>query len=103
MDWAERFDRSLILGKRCQPHQSPITMRLRLLLTITASSLALTTPAEDWPQFRGPGGRAISETAKPPISFGHTSNVVWKVAIPFGHSSPVVTGQQIFFTAEKAG
>jgi outer membrane protein assembly factor BamB len=59
-----------------------------------------TARGEDWPQFRGPGGRAVSETATPPIGFGPSSNLLWKVAIPEGVSSPAVTGERIFITAE---
>ena len=59
----------------------------------------LTARGEDWPQFRGPGGRAVSETATPPIGFAPSSNLLWKVAIPEGISSPIVTGERIFLTA----
>ncbi len=75
-------------------------MHLRHLLTLLLSSLTTAAIAEDWPQFRGPGGRAVSATATPPISFGPTNNVAWKVAVPLGYSSPIVTGQRIFLTAE---
>jgi len=74
-------------------------MRLRLLLSIAISLCMLTARGEDWPQFRGPGGRAVSETATPPIGFGPSSNLLWKVAIPEGISSPIVTGERIFLTA----
>jgi outer membrane protein assembly factor BamB len=80
-------------------------MRLRLLLSIAISLFVFTVRGEDWPQFRGPGGRAVSETATPPIGFGPSSNLLWKVEIPGGPggvSSPVVTGQRIFLTAEAA-
>lgn len=59
--------------------------------------------AEDWPQFRGPGGLAISKSANPPIHFGPTTNVLWKVPVPSGNSSPIVTGQKIFLTAVNDG
>src|SRR5688572_29804403 len=75
------------------------------LLSIAISLCVFTARGEDWPQFRGPGGRAVSETATPPIGFGPSSNLLWKVAIPGGPggvSSPVVTGQRIFLTAEAA-
>jgi len=80
-------------------------MELRLILPIVISLCVFTGRSEDWPQFRGPGGRAVSETATPPIGFGPSSNLLWKVAIPGGPggvSSPVVTGQRIFLTAEAA-
>jgi len=79
-------------------------MQGRLVLTIAASLLTLTAyPAEDWPQFRGPGGRAVSDTANPPIGFGPSSNVLWKVAAGSGFSSPVVSGDRIFLTAAING
>lgn len=72
------------------------------LLSIAISLGASTARGQDWPQFRGPAGRAVSETATPPIAFGPSSNLLWKVAIPGGVSSPVVTGERIFLTAEAA-
>lgn len=61
------------------------------------------TRAEDWPQFRGPGGRAVSESAHPPIVFGPATNVLWKVAVPPGNSSPIVIGQKILLTCVRDG
>jgi outer membrane protein assembly factor BamB len=72
-----------------------------LFLTSAIASIKLAAAAEDWPQFRGPGGRAVSDTANPPIGFSEASNVVWKTAIPAGNSSPIVTGNRIFVTAEN--
>lgn len=78
-------------------------MRLHwLLLAIATLPLGL-LGAEDWPQFRGPGGRAVSETAASPIRFGQASNLVWKVAVPAGNSSPIVTGDQVILTAAEEG
>jgi outer membrane protein assembly factor BamB len=74
-------------------------MRPRLLLSIAICLCVFTARGEDWPQFRGPGGRAVSETATPPIGFGPSSNLLWKVVIPEGISSPIVTGERIFLTA----
>jgi hypothetical protein len=75
---------------------------LRLLHSIAISLCVFTARGEDWPQFRGPGGRAVSETANPPIGFDASSNLLWKVAIPEGVSSPTVTGQRIFLTTLTA-
>src|SRR3954462_5533656 len=77
-------------------------MQLRLLISIVVSLCVFTGRGDDWPQFRGPGGRAVSETATPPIGFGPSSNLLWKVAIPEGISSPIVTGERIFLTAQTA-
>jgi outer membrane protein assembly factor BamB len=72
-------------------------------LLCAAVSLWFQTRAEDWPQFRGPGGLAISTSARPPIHFDPTTNVLWKVPVPAGNSSPIVTGQRIFLTAVNDG
>lgn len=74
-------------------------MRLHFLRSFALAFGLLTALGEDWPQFRGPGGRAVSESATPPIGFGPTSNLLWKVALPEGVSSPVITGDRIFLTS----
>lgn len=51
-----------------------------------------------WPQFRGPSGRGVSESAHPPVNFS-TANALWSAEIPPGHSSPCVWGGKIFLTA----
>src|SRR3974390_967440 len=71
------------------------------VLSIAVALFAATAYSEDWPQFRGPGGLAVSETATPPIDFGPSSNLLGKVAVPAGFSSPIVSGQRIFLTAAK--
>jgi outer membrane protein assembly factor BamB len=64
------------------------------MLAITPSLFAA-----DWPQFRGPAGSGVSDDHKPPIKFGPTENLAWKVAVPPGASSPIVIGDRIFLTA----
>ncbi|HKW96307.1 MAG TPA: PQQ-binding-like beta-propeller repeat protein [Bryobacteraceae bacterium] len=58
--------------------------------------------ASDWPQFRGPNARGVSETTGLPVEFGPSKNVIWKTALPPGHSSPVLTADRIFLTAFDA-
>jgi outer membrane protein assembly factor BamB len=68
---------------------------VKLLLLLT-----LLLPDADWPQFRGPTGQGHSEERGLPLSWGETSNVLWKVAIPGkGWSSPVVQGDRLWLTA----
>jgi outer membrane protein assembly factor BamB len=52
-----------------------------------------------WSQFRGPNGSGVDAGAGYPIAFSPTSNVVWKTAIPFGQSSPVLAGNHLYLTA----
>ncbi len=52
----------------------------------------------NWPQFRGPNGSAIAEKCDPPVHFGPSSNVLWKIEVAPGNSSPCIWGDRIFLT-----
>lgn len=68
-----------------------------VLLTCLATALALR--ADDWPQFRGPTGQGLASTAKLPVKWSVTENVVWKQPLPGnGWSSPIVLGDRIYLT-----
>jgi outer membrane protein assembly factor BamB len=61
-------------------------------------------PADLWPQWRGPEGRAIGQHAAYPEVWSDTDHVAWKTPIPGrGHSSPVVWGDRIFLTTSIEG
>lgn len=58
------------------------------------------SPAQDWPQYRGPQGLGVSEERGLPTAWGARSGVRWKKPLPGpGHSSPVVWGERVFLTA----
>jgi outer membrane protein assembly factor BamB len=60
--------------------------------------------AENWPQWRGPGGQGISAEQGLPTAWQPAENIAWKTAIPgTGHSSPVVWGDRIFLTTAIEG
>jgi len=60
----------------------------------------LVLAAEDWPQFRGPGGQGHSSETGLPIEWSETKNVAWKVPVPGrGWSSPVVAGGRVWLTS----
>ncbi len=60
---------------------------------------ALIAQAENWPQWRGPGGNGVSAEKGLPTEWSATRNIAWKTEIAGrGHSSPVVWGKQIFLT-----
>lgn len=71
---------------------------MRILLAV-----AMVATAGEWPMFRGVNGSGVAEVAKAPVAFGPSTNVVWKTALPFGHSSPVITGDLIFLTGAEGG
>jgi len=50
-------------------------------------------------QFRGPNGSGVDSATGYPVEFSPTKNVVWKKAVTFGQSSPVVVGSRLYFTA----
>ena len=77
-----------------------VTPMKRKTLTITrwvlagmASATTWVSQAQPhWPQFRGPNGQGVLETAAPPVHFHASSNLVWSAAIPSGDSSPCIWG-----------
>jgi outer membrane protein assembly factor BamB len=61
--------------------------------------LAAAALADDWPEFRGPNGSAVSADKQLPAEWGRDSNVAWKVKLHgYGWSSPVVWGDRVFVT-----
>jgi outer membrane protein assembly factor BamB len=64
----------------------------------------MTVPSHaQWPQFRGPNGSGVDSAAGYPVAFSPSKNVVWKTAVPYGQSSPVVSGGQMYLTAGDGG
>ena len=60
-------------------------------------------PTADWPQWRGPGGRARAESGAP-LRWSADENVVWKQRIEGrAHSSPIVVGDLVFVTSAISG
>ncbi len=56
-----------------------------------------------WSQFRGPAGSGVADGQKPPVEFGPSKNVRWKVRAPSGLSSPIVAGKNLVITAFEGG
>lgn len=80
-------------------------MRARHLIALTLLACGLlvanpsSSPAEDWPRFRGPTGQGISADPNPPVRWSATENVAWKTPVPgTGWSSPIVWGDRVFLT-----
>mgnify|MGYP001039594522 CR=1 FL=1 len=61
--------------------------------------LARTAFAENWPQFRGPGGLGISQEKDLPVTWSETENILWKTAMPgYGSSSPIALDGKLYVT-----
>jgi outer membrane protein assembly factor BamB len=83
----------------------PIVRMLMSLAVATATLLAgFPAAAENWPQWRGPGGQGISIETRIPAVWAPDRNVLWKAALPgTGMSSPIVWGDRIYLTAVLEG
>ena len=68
------------------------------LCLLTVSVVGQPPIAAQWPRFRGPNGSGVSETDKPPTTFGPSSNRLWQAPVPPGHSSPSIWNDHIFMT-----
>ena len=72
------------------------------LLALVMTCAAIVS-AEDWPQFRGPGGQGHSSETAVPVDWSETKNVAWKIPVPGrGWSSPVVAGGRVWVTTATA-
>jgi outer membrane protein assembly factor BamB len=56
---------------------------------------------KQWMQFRGPNGSGVDSAIGYPVEFSPSKNVVWKKAIPYGQSSPVVAGGHVYLTSSE--
>src|SRR6476659_1711822 len=59
--------------------------------------------AENWPQFRGPGGDGLTRDAVHPSQWSEDQHVAWKTKIDgVGWSQPIVWGNKVFVTSAVA-
>lgn len=71
----------------------------RVLFAALFCTVSPILAAADWPEFRGPSGNGIVESANLPLTWSETENVRWKTEIPHkGWSTPVVLGGQVWLT-----
>jgi len=71
---------------------------MRILVLSALLSCAF---AAEWRQFRGPNGSGVSAEKGLPVAFGAAENMLWKTALPPGYSSPVVSRDRVFVTAQE--
>ena len=83
-------------GKRTTSMNIRTTTHVAWLLTLALAGSAF---AEDWAQFRGPGGLGVSGDSSLPTTWSETKNLRWKIPLPgAGSSSPIVHGKHLFVT-----
>lgn len=70
-----------------------------MCLIFVIALLSQAALADDWPQFRGPGSKGISQAKNLPTTWSDTENMVWKTAMPgSGSSSPIALDGKIYVT-----
>ena len=77
------------------------TTLARMLVCVVCVTVGPAAPAGDWPGFRGPNANGISDGEKAPTTFGPGKNLLWKTEAPSGLSSPVISKDRLFITAEE--
>jgi outer membrane protein assembly factor BamB len=71
---------------------------------LLATFLVGRATAQEWPQFRGPGGQGHSDERGLPVEWSETRNVAWKAPVPgLGWSSPVVAAGRVWLTTAAEG
>lgn len=69
-----------------------------LVLILCAGAVGL---ADNWPQWRGPGGDGACRETNIPTRWSMTENVAWKTPIAgWGNSTPVVWDDAVFLTTQ---
>ena len=76
----------------------PIISALPLLALLAAGA-----DKDFWGQFRGPNGSGVDEALGYPAEFSPSKNLLWKVAVPYSQSSPIVAGGRVFLTGSEDG
>ncbi|GIS63352.1 MAG: hypothetical protein CM1200mP2_55770 [Planctomycetaceae bacterium] len=73
-------------------------MRFALCLLLILATDTGSATADDWPQFRGMGGRGLAESSRSlPTEMGPDSeHIAWKIAFPPALSPPVFTASGCF-------
>ena len=76
-----------------------MVLRWAFALGISIGCLPTLAGADEWPQFRGPGGAGVATGSRLPEEWSANKNVIWKATIPgYGWSCPIVWGDRVFVT-----
>lgn len=84
-----------------------MTRSLTLIIALVVGWVCLgsaSSAGSNWPQWRGPDSRGISDETGIPVEWSAAKNIQWKTAIPGrGHSSPIVWEKRVFLTSAIEG
>jgi len=74
---------------------------MKILCALLLAAFHAAAADGGWAQFRGPNGSGVDSAAGYPVEFSPVQNMVWKKAVPYGQSSPVVAGGRLYLTASE--
>lgn len=84
------------------PHTPSIQSSLRLLSLLAVVLLTRSAGADDWMQFRGPGGLGVTKDAAP-TEWSAEKNVKWRLELDEpGNGSPIVVADKVFICSANA-
>lgn len=75
---------------------------LQTTMAVLPAATWAATPEQNWPMFRGPGGRGVADGFQTSLTWdadpsSKASGVLWRAEVPgLGHSSPIIWGNRIF-------
>jgi hypothetical protein len=72
-----------------------------LLTAVTVATLATSTSAQDWPQWRGPARDGAITGFREPATWPKTLAKRWQVEIGAGYAVPLVVGERIYVFARQ--
>ncbi|MFT5303779.1 MAG: hypothetical protein ACI814_004599, partial [Mariniblastus sp.] len=80
----------------CQQIHEDFDMKfsnILLIATFVAIPFVQSSNADDWKNFRGPGGQGYSSETNLPSQWSDDENLTWKIQLPgAGSSSPIALG-----------
>ncbi len=70
-----------------------------LVVTFLSIPVVQSSSADDWKNFRGPGGQGFSTETNLPSRWSDEENLTWKTRLPgAGSSSPIALGEKLYVT-----
>ncbi len=76
-----------------------MSTRISIAVLLALSFTTQVNADDNWPQFRGPAARGVSEAKQVPTEWAKDKNIAWQVDLPgVAWSQPIVWGDKIFVT-----
>ena len=90
------------LNRRPTNRHATVLLLAGWLATGLCTSLNTSLAQADWRQFRGNDSSSVAPGEKPPVTWGDTENIAWKIPLSGrGLSGPIVVGDRIYLTSSE--